>query len=220
MSGAGLDCRHVRLHIGADPHALPAELAAHLETCADCRRFRDEMLMLDGKLHAALELPLANFRRRAQPARRFAMAASVVLALIVAGGFWLLRPATALAGAVVEHVEGEAGSWNMRQPLPAAEIAAVLRTAGAQFDSPYPIVYAYPCPFRGHRVAHLVVQTGSETMTVMLIPHEHVRRRTEVVENGMRVVLLPAGAGSVALLTRDGVVPERVAQEIVSRVRW
>jgi hypothetical protein len=225
MSGAGPqipseNCRHARLHIGADPHALPPEAAIHVETCADCRRFRDEMLMLDGKVHAALKLPLASFRRQAPPARRFAMAASVVLALIVAGGFWLFRPATALAGAVVEHVEGEAGSWNMRQPLAPAEIAAVLRTAGAQFDSPYPIVYAYPCPFRGHRVAHLVVQTANGVMTVMLIPHEHVRRRTEVVENGMRVVLLPAGAGSVALLTRDGVVPDAVAEEIVSRVRW
>ena len=48
---------------------------------------------------------------------------------------------------------------DMRQPLPPAEIAAVMRTAGAQFDSPFPIVYAYPCPFRGHRVAHLVVDT-------------------------------------------------------------
>jgi len=219
MSGANPH-GHARLHIGADPRALPADVAAHIEGCADCRRFRDEMLMLDGKVHAALELPLSEFRPRARPAPRLALAASVVLALVVAGGFWLFRPATALAGEVVAHVEHEADSWNMHQPLPPAEVADVLRTAAAEFDSPYPVVYGYPCPFRGHRVAHLVVQTPHGTMTVMLIRHEQVRRRTEFSRDGMQGVLLPAGAGSVALLTRDGPVPDAVAEEVVSRVHW
>jgi len=225
MSGAAPhgpsgNCRHARLYIGADPRALPAEVAAHVATCAECRRFRDEMLMLDGKVLAALELPLEQFRGPAAPARRFALAASMVLALIVAGGFWMFRPATVLAGDVAAHVAGEAGSWDMRQPLPPAEIAEVMRTAGAQFDSPYPIVYAYPCPFRGHRVAHLVVQTSEGTMTIMLIPHEQLRRRTDFSRDGMRGVLLPVGRGSVAVLRREGAVSDAVAAEIVSRVHW
>ena len=103
--GPSADCRRARLHIGADPRNIPAEIAAHVEGCAACRRFRDEMLMLDGKVHAALELPLSEFRQRARPARRFALAASVLLGVMVAGGFWLFRPATALAGEVVAHVE-------------------------------------------------------------------------------------------------------------------
>ncbi|HEX6397170.1 MAG TPA: hypothetical protein VFZ95_07090, partial [Steroidobacteraceae bacterium] len=108
MSAAAPDCRQARLHIGADPHHLPLDIAAHVEGCAACRRFREETLSLDGRLHAALDLPLAHFRRAAVVrARRFALAASVVFALIVAGGFWLFRPATALAGEVVAHVEEE-----------------------------------------------------------------------------------------------------------------
>ena len=220
MSAAGPDHRQARLHIGADPHHLPPEVVAHLEGCPDCRRFRDETLALDGRVHAALELPLHRFRAKAPPARRFALAASVLLALVVGGGFWLFRPSTALAGEVVQHVVDEADSWNMHQPLPPAQVADVLRVAGAQFDSPFPIVYGYPCPFKGHRVAHLVVQTPNGTMTVMLIPHEQVRRRTQFSRDGMSGVLVPAGQGSVALLTRDGAVPEALADEIVSRVRW
>jgi hypothetical protein len=220
MSGVTQDCRHARLQIGADPRGVPADVAAHLEGCADCRRFRDEMQMLDGRVHAALELPLAKFRKPVAPARRFALAASVVLALCCVGGFWLFRPATALAGEVMQHVVEEPDSWNMSATLPPAEVADVLRTAKAQFDSPYPIVYGYPCPFRGSRVAHLVVQTSDGTMTVMLIPHEQVRRRTEFSRDGMHGLLVPAGEGSVALLTRDGAVPEAVVEEVVSRVRW
>jgi hypothetical protein len=220
MSAAGPDHRQARLHIGADPHHLPADVVAHVEGCADCRRFRDETLALDGRLHAALELPLNRFRPKAPPARRFALAASVVLALVVGGGFWLFRPSSALAGEVVQHVVEEPDSWNMHQQLPPAQVADVLRVAGAQFDSPFPIVYGYPCPFKGHRVAHLVVQTPNGTMTIMLIPHEQARRRTEISRDGMSGVLVPAGQGSVALLTRDGEVPQALADQIVSRVRW
>lgn len=213
-------CREARLYIGADPHHLPAEIGAHVDGCADCRRFRDETLALDGHVHAALDLPLAQFRQKTVRTRRFALAASVVLGLLVAGGFWTFRPATALAGEVVAHVEGEADSWSSHENLPASKVADIMRIAGAQFESPYPVVYGYPCPFKGHRVAHLVVQTPRGTMTVMLIPHERVRRRTEIVRDGMSGVLLPAGSGGVALLTRDGEVPDAVADEIVSRVRY
>jgi hypothetical protein len=69
-------------------------------------------------------------------------------------------------------------------------------------------------------VAHLVVQTPHGLMTVMLIPHEKVRRRTEFARDGLRGVLLPAGQGSVAVLTRDGAVPDEMADGIVSRVHW
>jgi hypothetical protein len=220
MSAVDPGHREARLHIGADPHHLSAEIAAHVEGCAACRRFRDETLALDGRVQAALDLPLARFRQKTVRTRRFALAASVVLALLVAGGLWTYRPATALAGEVAAHVEEEADSWNSHENLPASQVADVMRTAGAQFESPYPVVYGYPCPFKGHRVAHLVVQTPRGTMTVMLIPHERVRRRTEIVRAGLGGVLLPAGKGSVALLTRDGTVPDEMADEIVSRVHW
>jgi hypothetical protein len=220
MSAAPPDCRHARLHIGAEPRSLPPEIAAHLETCAQCRRFRDETLALDERLRAALELPLTRFRKHAPPARRFALAASVVLALLVAGGLWVFRPQSALAGEIVEHVTDEAGSWDKRERLPASAVADVLAKAGVKFDASLPVVYAMPCEFRGHVVPHLVVQTPNGPMTVMLLAHERVSKRTEFSEGGFHGVLLPAGNGSVAVLMRDGVIPAAVADEIVGEVRF
>jgi hypothetical protein len=222
---AAPDCRHARLHIGAAPHELPPEVGAHLETCADCRRFRDETVALDGRLRSALELPLAKFRvdtrERAPRVRRFALAASILFAFVVAGGFWLLQPRSALAGEVAEHVQHEAGSWDMREPLPPAQVADVLREAGVRFDTSLPVVYAMACPFRGRQVPHFVVQTPDGPMTVMLLAHERVATRTEFSEGGYRGVLLPAGAGSVALLTRAGdAVPARLAEQIAAAVHF
>jgi len=214
------DCRHVRLAVGADPGHLSPEVEAHIAGCAECRRFRDETLALDGRLRAALELPLPEFRRRAAPVRRFALAASVVLALLVAGGAWLFRPASALAGEVVAHVQDEADSWNAREQMPAASVAQVLTTAGVEFDAHMPIVYAYPCPFRGRRIAHLVVQTSHGPLTVMLLPHVTVERREKFSEDGLNGVLLPAGTGGVAVLARGGTVEAAEADAMVSAVRW
>jgi len=219
MSDA-LDHRDVRLAVGADPGHLSAEVEAHLASCAVCRQFRDETLALDGRLRAALELPLPEFRRRAMPARRYALAASVVLALLVAGGTWLFRPSSALAGELVAHVQEEADSWNASERMPDASIAQVLETAGVEFDARMPIVYAYPCPFRGRRIAHLVVQTAHGPLTVMLLPHVNVTRREKFSEDGLDGILLPAGTGGVAVLTRGGTVDAGEAEAMVSAVRW
>jgi uncharacterized protein DUF3379 len=220
MSNA-YDCRHARVAIGGDPHELSPELSEHLATCAACTRFRNETLALDSRLRAALELPLAEFRgTKAPPARRFALAASVVLAVLIGGGFWLLKPQPALAGDVLEHVKHEAASWDSHEVLTQAELAEVLRTAGVQFDSSMPVVYAMACPFHGRRVPHLVVQTAEGPLTVMLLAHEKVSVRQEFSEGGFHGVLLPAGVGSVAVLARDGNVPDAVAEKLLSGVRW
>jgi len=214
------DCRHARLHIGAAPHELPAEVTRHLAGCTECSRFRDETLALDARLRSALEVPLPRFREQAPRPRRLALAASGVLALLLAGGAWFLNPKPALAGEVADHVMHEAGSWNRQQVLSPAEINAVLQQAGVKFDTSLPVVYAIVCPFRGRHVPHFVVQTANGPMTVMLLAHEKVSARTEFSEHGLRGVLLPAGDGSVALLTHAGAVPEGVAGEIVGAVRW
>lgn len=218
MSG-GLDHRHVRLAVGADPGHLSPEVEAHLATCAECRGFRDETLALDGRLRAALELPLPEFRRRAPPVRRYALAASVLLASIIAG-VWMFQPQSALAGEVVAHVEDEMDSWSSRHQMPPDSIAGVLDAAGVEFDAGVPIVYAAPCPFRGRRIAHLVVQTAHGPLTVMILPHVTVTRREKFSEDGLNGILLPAGKGSVAVLARGSEVDAADADSMVSAVRW
>jgi hypothetical protein len=210
----------VRRAVGADPNNLSPAIETHLASCADCARFRDETRALDVKLRAALELPLPDFRRRVPPVRRFALAASVALALVVAGGAWLFRPQSALANEVAAHVMHEAGSWDARERIPASAIAQVLGAAGVEFDANMPVVYAVPCPFRGRRIAHLVVQGPHGPMTVMLLPHVRVERRQEFSEEGLQGVLLPSGAGSVAVLARGAAVDAADADAMVSAVRW
>jgi len=198
-------CREARLAIGGDPLELSAELREHLSTCAACTRFRAETLALDGRLRAALELPLAEFRgKAAPPARRFALAASVVLALLIGGGAWLFRPQPALASELVEHVEHEPDSWQAHDPVSPEALAAVLAKAGVRYDPRFPVTYASPCPFRGHIVPHLIVQTDRGPLTIMLLAHVKSEAAGEFAEGEYRGIVLPAGDGSVAVIAHKG----------------
>lgn len=207
MSGV-IDCKHARLAIGGAPQTLSPEVAQHVASCAACTKFRDETLAMEGRLKAALELPLHRFRRLPEAGktapRRFALAASVVLALLVGGGAWLFRPQSALAGEVVEHVIHEPGSWQQQAPVSPETLAAVLAKAGVRYDARFPVMYASPCPFRGHIVPHLVVQTDHGPLTVMLLAHVTAEGAGKFSEGEYHGVVLPAGAGSIAVVARKG----------------
>lgn len=221
MSGV-IDCRQARLAIGADPRHVPAEIRLHVDACPACRKFHEEMLGMESRVEAALQLPLHRFRdARSKPAprQRFALAASLLVAVLVGTGAWLFRPQTALAEEVVEHVRHEAGSWDLQRRLDSGEIEAVLTKAGVRFDSSMPVVYASPCLFHGHVSPHLVVQTENGPVTVMLLASEKVARRQEFSEGGFAGVLLPAGEGSVAVLTRGGAVSRTTVAAVLSAIR-
>ena len=205
MSGV-MDCRHARLEIGGDPNALSAEVARHIATCAACAKFRDETLAMEARLKSALELPLKDFRASPvkAPPRRFALAASVALAVLVGGGAWLLRPQPALAEDLVEHIRHESGSWQTHDPVSPELLSAVLAKAGVHYDVRLPVTYASPCPFHGHIVPHLVVQTDRGPITVMVLAHEKVKARSEFTEGEYHGILLPADTGGIAVLAPKG----------------
>jgi hypothetical protein len=54
----------------------------------------------------------------------------------------------------------------------------------------------------------------------MLLSHEKLAGRESFAEEGYEGVLLPAGEGSVALLTRGGAVPETTEAAVLGAVRW
>ena len=65
-----------------------------------------------------------------------------------------------------------------------------------------------------------VVQTAHGPLTVMLLPHVSVTKREKFSEDGLNGILLPAGAGSVAVLARGGNVDAADADAMVSAVHW
>jgi hypothetical protein len=230
-----------RLLIGADPQAVPPELAEHLANCAECAQFQREMTALDTNIRRALELaPLgaapapapvvsiaearthvsqATARKRPSAWSGWALAASVALVSIL--GVWAFRPNDSLAHDVVKHVQFESDSWTSDDHVTPADVQDTLAQAGVAIDTASgKVMYAHSCPFRGHVVPHLVVSTPKGRVTVIVLRYENVRRRMNFHEDGMTGVIMPAPHGSMAVLMQGNEDIDAVAQQIQQSVHW
>ncbi|MEO7207047.1 MAG: DUF3379 family protein [Steroidobacteraceae bacterium] len=229
---------HYRAAIMADPHDADAELRAHRESCAECRAFTEQLLKFESRLEQALRvdlppkgdgLPFARQRGNAAPAPRrwMAIAASVLLGAAIVGGVWLTLPQSSLAAAVVAHMAGEPDAWRRTDiAVPKAELDDVLKASKLRLKPDVGIVsYASSCAFRGYRVPHLVVQTPSGPVTVMVLVHESVRGPTQFDDQGYRGTLVPVpGHGSIAVLMRDSGIGaleiKRIAAQVDDSIVW
>jgi Protein of unknown function (DUF3379) len=231
-----IDHAHYRSAIMADPHDPDPDLRAHRDSCAECRAFTEQLLRFEARLERALlvEIPVKAvlpFARKIAPApgsrRWLALAASVVLALAIAGGVWLTLPQRSLAADVVAHMAGEPDAWASTDvPVPNADLNTVLQASKLHLKPDAGIVsYASSCEFRGHKVPHLVVQTRSGPVTVMVLVHEPVRNQKQFDEQGYRGTIVPVpGHGSIAVLMRDsemgGADIERIAARVDAAIVW
>lgn len=227
------DCAAAQRQIGAEPHAMPDELAQHLATCAACQQFRAETLRLEQAIQAALEIaPPAAVREPASkvrelPARKprvapryWALAASLVLAVGVGAFLWVGRPDTALAGELVAHMGEEIASWDSQDAVPQSALAFVVRQSGVALAPEARVTYAHSCLFRGRFVPHLVVQSSVGPITVMILPGETVSRRQQFVEGGYSGVIEPGAGGAFAILARGDVDVTAAIPEVARAIVW
>jgi Protein of unknown function (DUF3379) len=216
-------CEEARLLIGADPGSNDPQLEAHRHECAGCANFREEMLALDANIRRALEKPpqLQRAPRRTPLWRQFALAASIVAALILGAALWGLRPSASLAHEVIVHVQDEPDSWFAKEHVSAAGIDAALQKAGVRLDiNSDRIMYSQSCFFRGHYVPHLVVQTTHGPATLMILKHEKVRGRQSFHEAGLTGEIVPVGDGSIAVLARGDDNIALIAGQMQHVVHW
>jgi hypothetical protein len=122
---------------------------------------------------------------------------------------------------------GEPQAWRRTDvPVPSGALQDVLRDSHLRLAPGGSMVtYAASCLFRGHHVPHLVIQTESGPVTVMVLVHEHVSKSMPFDEQGYRGVIVPvAGRGSIAVLTRDSSADlptvEQIAQRVLDSIVW
>jgi hypothetical protein len=234
-----MDHQQYRQAMDADPRGSDPALRAHRDACPECNVYTERLLRFESRLERALrvkvaagaplpadggltnvaDLPATTGRQR--PWRWLALAASVVLGAVVATGVWLALPGQSLAADVVAHMAGEPAAWRKTDvSVPDAELNAVLRESKIRLaPSAGPVSYASSCYFRGHNVPHLVVQTASGPVTVMVLVHESVKGLTQFDELGFRGTIVPIpGHGSIAVLMRGPGVDAAEIASIAARV--
>lgn len=234
-----MDCTAYRRSMMADPSDPNVELREHRDGCHECTEFTGKLLSFEARLHRALrvtlpaEQPAVPLRAKTAPRAMgyrkgmLAMAASVLLAVVVAGVLWVAAPGSSLAADVVTHMGGEPGSWLQTDvPVDDSELQSVLRNSHVRLAAGAGLVsYASSCAFRGHHVPHLVIQTESGPITVMVLVHESMQKPVRFDEQGYRGVIVPvAGHGSLAVLTHgpatDLRTVELIAAQVLDSITW
>jgi hypothetical protein len=231
-----MDHAQYEMRVSADPHSDDSELREHRETCAECSLYTERLLRFESRLERAVKVDIAPraeilpftpraVRQSARSWRSMAIAASVLLGVLIAAGIWIALPGASLAAAVVAHMAGEPEAWRRTQvAVPDAALNEVLRESNLRLSAQAGIVsYAASCAFRGHRVPHLVVQTSSGPVTVMVLVHEAASRPSQFDEQGYRGTIVPMpGHGSIAVLMRDpgGADLPRIAAQVRDAIVW
>jgi hypothetical protein len=217
-----IDCGHYRRALLEDPRATGSALAAHVAACRECHGYTVRLLRFEVRLERALHIDAHRAGRLSRlRSGWFSLAASVLLALLV-GTLWLGAPPASLAADVVAHVAKEPQAWARTDlPAPVPKLDAVLAEAHLRLDPRSGMVsYAQSCPFRGHHVPHLAVQTDLGPVTVMILVHESVPKAQPFDEGGYRGIILPVpGHGSLAVLVKDGEADLPGVEHIAARVK-
>jgi hypothetical protein len=223
-----MDHARYRMLIGAEPRSSDPELREHRESCQECHLYTERLLRFESRLERALQVQVPAKPRAAASWRWMAIAASVLLGVVVAAGVWLVLPGESLAADVVAHMREEPQAWRRTDvAVPESELNDVLRDSKLRLSAAAGMVsYANSCTFRAHRVPHLVVQTPSGPVTVMVLVHESVSRPTQFDEQGYRGTIVPMpGHGSIAVLMQgpDGAQArdlQRIAAQVRDSIVW
>lgn len=228
-----MNCSDVRFALAADPSNLDAEVARHLDSCAACAAYAQDMRVLDERLRKAMNVPAPAITLpraplaaavavpRSNRARQFALAASVAGVALLVGLMWIGVPRQSLASAVVAHMAHEPQAWVRSEAMPEDSVAQVLAGSGVALRDGLPgISYANSCWFRGRYVPHLVVQTAEGPVTIMVLPREEVAARVAFDEEGYRGVLVPAQRGSIAVLARGAADVDEVVSEALAAIHY
>ena len=208
-----MNCLEFRREVLVEPRRLSEEAHAHAAECARCSQFRDETLRLDGEIHAGLSVavPEGFAQRIARNAmagrddsrRRFmALAASLVLATAIGAGVYVAGRDDPLARAGIDFVVDQEVNAILRAK---PSDPSALRTAALALNVEIPqqigeVRYIGICPFQGTIAHHVVIMTPQGKATLLLLPGKPLVGRAHASARGLRALVVPAGAGSMAII--------------------
>lgn len=215
-----MNCLEFRRAALADPHHPGHEALEHEASCPSCAHFYRELRIQEEALYEAMNVPVPEgladrvllrqtrgWRERFFP-RYTVPALAMGLALVVAVGLgWKFQSAALtpemLAAGIVAHVEGEQMALHAEQRVPLARLITAVRLSGGELvEPPGETSFANECPLPGGGTGkHLVFNTPHGKLTLILMPGKHITHPVRLDRDGLTVSLMPAGKGSLALVS-------------------
>jgi anti-sigma factor RsiW len=223
-----MNCEQLRTIVGAEPNSTNSEVLAHIESCPECARYRQELQAMDQLIYRALAIDAPIETKSSQPhqkpttARVWRMAASVLLTVLVgAMSLWLLTPRESFAAEAIAHVKHEQFSLvRTSETVDQQELEKILAASRLRLKpGAARVSYAQSCPFRGQQVPHLVVQTEQGPVTALIVTDAPTQQREHIDEDGFQGDIIPAPRGVIVVLGQN-VPVDAVAKTLLSALEY
>lgn len=238
-----MNCEDYKKALTADPGF--EDDSGHAASCASCQAYRTELLALDGRLKAALEIEVPEFtmpelpeldtdnvvsmansmanRRSFSKPTWFALAASVLLAAVI--GVRMMDTGESygtLESQVLAHLDHERGSLQVTSaPVSDSRLERVVPDNVATLNHEAGLItYAQSCTINGKSVPHLVIQGEHGPITILLMPDEEVAKASSFEGVNTQGIILPVGGGSIAIIGEREERLDRVKQNVLDSVTW
>jgi hypothetical protein len=227
-----MECESFRERAGADPADTSADLAEHERTCSSCAAYVARLRKTERMIQKALRFDGRSIQPPLTPdqdTRAFLWPGAAALAIALIGGWFAvdtLRPITTdeLVAEVAAHWNHDLGSF---VPSTVAVSDATLERAldgrvELDLEEIGMVSYARLCRVAGQWMPHLVVQSSSGPVTVLLMPDQYVESAMPVAlpAEGIGGQLMPSGRGAIAVLSDDAASLEWAESQIGDAITW
>jgi hypothetical protein len=207
-----MNCLDFRRHKLSDPGRLPEEARAHAAACPACSAFARDVDPRERELERALAVPVPDglaersilrSRRPHRAWQRWALAATVLLALAIGASLPLLRKDPELyARLAIEHVAMEPESFTAAGPADAEAFRSVVQNFGATLkEMPGTIRYMRLCPVEDGFGWHIVFDTPEGAATMILVPGKRLAAPQSASKGSWSALARPVRGGYYAVIT-------------------
>jgi len=231
-----MNCLEFRRRYLAEPGNRDSEFVRHTSECAACTDFAEHMRKVDKTLVEALRVDVPEnlasrivLRQSLQKSqvpskhrpRRYAIAASLLLTLGLAGGLYTLISTTPFHRAVMVHLDGEWDSLVQRQGVSDQKLMSVLDSVGGELKGDLGTVrHASLCDFSEYGGAHLVLEGGKGLVVVLLLPEKHIAGPKAISGDRSEGILVPTNNGSMVIAGNEDEALPDIERRVRSAVVW
>jgi hypothetical protein len=220
-----MNCAEFQQAVGAEPSTSDIAVLEHAAGCSSCARYRADMRAMDERIRKALTIDVKTpaVRTALVPASiNWRIAAMIIVSLVVFSLGWLAYPRQSLADDIVQHALHEASELQPTDVVVDTEtVREILASSGVRLKpNELAVSFARVCPLRGRAVPHLIVQTASGPVTVLVLSDEkNLSKPKRFEERGFLGTLMPAPRGVIAVLGQDTPVDE-VTDTVLSALEY
>jgi hypothetical protein len=231
-----MNCLEFRRICLAEPESRDMDYLRHQQQCRRCAEYAASVIRGDKRLAEALRVDAPDnlasriilrqsiFSGRAarrNVRRMYALAAGVLLAIGLAGGWFILNHIPEVDRAVIARINAVPASRVAKSQISNAELIRVIRTVGGELNGEIGRVhYASIYYVREHQCGQLIIQGAVGPVTILLMPGVYIDAARDLHSRELNGIVVPTTNGSMAIVGEPGEPLHNIEQRMRAAVTW